>query len=169
MLSISANELLKKTDNKASYQIDKDFAIDDDQVKTLDDISGKLELQLRNNFVIATGNFKSSVELVCDRCTNNYTSLLEFDFDEAIEVSEKEILKDEVEFDSEDVHEHVSADEQIDVVDLLRQYVLLNMPMKSLCSEDCVNEKLEKFNSEKSDIDPRLEKLILYKDKIKET
>ena len=43
------------------------------------------------------------------------------------------------------------------------------MPMKNLCSEDCVNEKLEKFNSEKSDIDPRLEKLILYKDKIKET
>jgi uncharacterized protein len=167
MISFSANELSRKEDKKAYFEIDELIDLFDD-VKSSGNTKGNVEFQLRNNFIIINGEFTSPVNLTCDRCAQKFDHQLNFDIDEVIEVSDEPYPTEEIEFIADEIHEQIKSDEQIDLEDYIRQYVILNIPSKNLCSEDCTNNKIDALNAEsENSIDPRWEKLISYKDKIK--
>lgn len=172
MLGFNALDLLKKKDNRVSYDIQEDLKIGDADLKSKGETSGEISFELRNGFILATGNFKSPVELICDRCTKPYLLDVDFEIDEAIKVSDKSEFKEEMGFEAEEIHEQVTSEEEIDVVDFVRQYLILNLPSKRLCSEDCTNDIVEEYNKSSEndieEIDPRLAKLILFKEKMKE-
>jgi len=93
---------------------------------------------------------------------------LKFDIDEVIEVSNESFPTEDLEHTSETINEQIAPTEKIDIVDYIRQYVILNLPTKKICSETCVNDEISAFNAKaQSEIDPRWEKLHSYKDKIK--
>lgn len=168
MISFSANELSRKEDNKVSFEIDEPIELSED-LESAGNTKGQVQFQLRNNFIIIDGNFTSPVKLTCDRCAKKFDHQLNFDIDEVIEVSDEPYPTGEVEFTADEVHEQIKFDEQIDLEDYIRQYIILNIPSKNICSEDCTNEKVDAINAEsENSIDPRWEKLISYKDKIKE-
>jgi uncharacterized metal-binding protein YceD (DUF177 family) len=167
MISFCANELAKKDDKKVSYDVDEKIELADDIISTGNTL-GKVEFQLRNNFIIIDGKFETPVRLVCDRCTKDYDMSLKFDIDEVIEVTDEPIPAEELEFTYEQFHEQISSTEKIDIVDYIRQYIILNIPGKKLCSEVCINDDINAFNAKAENaVDPRWEKLRSYKDKIK--
>ena len=166
MISFCANELARKEDKTASFEIDEPVVLFEDIIAA-GNTKGKVRFQLRNNFIIITGEIEVPVKVACDRCGKDYNIDLEFDIDEVLEVNDDPYPDGEVEFNAEDVQEQVRSDEQIDIEDYIKQYIVINVPTKKLCSETCVNEKLNDFNSKSEGIDPRWEKLIEYKNKIK--
>lgn len=167
MISFSANELSRKEDKKAYFEVDETIKVSDD-IESAGNTKGNVEFQLRNNFIIINGDFTSPIILTCDRCAKKFEHQLRFDIDEAIEVSDEPYPTEEIEFIADEIYEQIKSDEQIDLEDYIRQYVILNIPSKILCSEDCTNTKIDALNAEsENNIDPRWEKLISYKDKIK--
>ncbi len=166
MISFCATELAKKEDKKVSVEIDETIELFDD-IKSSGNTKGTAHFQLRSNFIIITGDFKSPIKVSCDRCTKDYELNLEFKIDEVVEVSDEPYPSGDVEFVSDEINEQIRSDEQIGLEDYIRQYIILNVPTKKICSENCVNEELNDFNAKSGGIDPRWEQLIKYKDKIK--
>jgi len=89
-----------------------------------------------------TGHLSAGVELECVRCLGPAPTDVSFDLDETLEIT------DEPETAAE-VSEHVQPTGELDLSDLLRQNLLLNLPSRSLCG--CEPEYL----AEHRPIDPR--------------
>ena len=109
------------------------------------------------------GTVKVSVELQCTRCVEPLTMALEIPFEDVfVDASEERIEKDlEVPVTDLDV-ELVAADE-LDLADIIREQILLNLPEQVLCKEDCkglcpqcgANRNRQDCDCGDEDIDPR--------------
>lgn len=93
-----------------------------------------------------TGHLETTADLVCDRCLGPAPAEIAFDLEETLEVTKTPSEALEVE-------EAVAATGEIDLSDLLRQHLLLNLPSRSLCG--CEPEYLAKHKP----LDPRWRKL----------
>ncbi len=77
------------------------------------------------------GNIKTAFRSDCARCGREFTEPFEAEFDERFE-------KEAPEKDAGDGNEvYAFAGEELDLDDLVRDAILLNMPNYSLCREDC--------------------------------
>lgn len=110
----------------------------------------------KGNRFLVRGSMTSVIKLLCDRCTNEYEYPIQ-----------TELYKEfSTEFEEDDDIIHVTTS-SIDLSDMIAEAVCLNVPMKSLCREDCkgmcnvcgqnLNDHL--CDCQRADIDPRLEKL----------
>ena len=92
------------------------------------------------------GGVKTALELACSRCLEPFTMPIDREFDlrylpatnpggAADSASDEEDEGNEVEDD--DVAVTFYRDEQIDLIELLREQFYLALPMKPLCTEDC--------------------------------
>lgn len=102
--------------------------------------SADVVLAKKESRVILSGKLKVVVELACDRCLEGFDNLLESTFTVDFE------LVDQDKNNLEDLDYHCQGSEldtivldkpEIDVVQVLSQQVLLAMPMKKICSQDC--------------------------------
>mgnify|MGYP006282706265 CR=1 FL=1 len=113
--------------------------------------SVKLDLEIFNtedSFVVE-GKLKTELILSCSRCLQKYSSPIELDISE-------DVLKSEME-----------DEEELYLDDIIVDNILLSLPMKPLCSEDCKgicpqcgqNLNEGECDCEIDTVDPRLEKL----------
>lgn len=111
---------------------------------------------------VAKGQVDAVLDLNCDLCLDTFQKELSFDFDEIF--SDKESDNDEV-WDF--------SDKVIDLEPAVIADILLNMPMKAVCSDDCKglcpicgkNLNQGDCHCEKNYVDPRFEKLLdLFKE-----
>ncbi len=111
----------------------------------------QLELEIfntRDSFVVE-GKLKAELILSCSRCLQKYSSEIELDISE-------DVLKSEME-----------DEEELYLDDIVKDNIILSLPMKPLCSEDCkgicpncgqdLNEG--ECDCEVENLDPRLAKL----------
>jgi|SRR5690554_1018865 len=121
-----------------------------------------LDFQLTNadNLYVLQGKLTGPVGLVCSRCLKpvNY----QLDVDVLEEFSSRPAVDDDV---------HRFQGEEIDLTQVLREIVLLALPVKPLCSPDCrglcphcgIDKNVESCECNPKSVDPRLavlEKLI---------
>lgn len=166
MLSFCANDLLYKKNNEVVFEVNQEIDLEDSQ-KTYTE--GNINFILRNSFILSKGNFKSRINLLCDRCGNPFEKRLSFNIDESMEVINKKLnYPEDLELSLEKTFEQVLHTQKIDVIDYVRQFIILNIPYKNLCADDCKNDKIISSDLEKKDIDPRWKDLLLYKDELKE-
>lgn len=166
LFSFCANDLLYKKNNEIDFEIEQEIDLDDDNKSYT---RGYIKFILKNDFVLSKGNLESNLELICDRCNNSFNKKLDFVIDEAIEViNKKRDYPEELELNLEKIFEQVLHTQKINVIDYIREFIIINIPYKNLCSDDCKNDKIISLNLEAKNIDPRWEDLLLYKDKLKE-
>ncbi|GIW21451.1 MAG: hypothetical protein KatS3mg068_0458 [Candidatus Sericytochromatia bacterium] len=169
MLSVCANELLYKKNNQVSFDINQEIDLEDENGITY--TKGNITFTLRNSFILSKGSFISSLKLTCDRCNNSFNTELKFSIDESIEVINRKCnYQKELELKLDETFEQVLHTEKINVIDYIRQFIIINIPYKNLCSIECKNDKINALDSykEENSIDPRWKDLLLYKDKLKE-
>lgn len=135
-----------------------------DGVRAEDKIGVSLSLIRRERVVSVSGEIKASLYLVCSRCLREFNyqlrSPLRVDYNplEQIEKErEYEIRKDELDID-------FYKGETLDLTDLIKEQILLSLPMQPFCSTDCkglcpscgkaLDE--ESCSCEIKEIDPRL-------------
>lgn len=138
---------------------------------TLDDvrarITGNTETEGRasrkNDQVRVRGRIRSCLEVACDRCLCDVPVIFDSEFD-VIYVpanAESEIAK--LELQSEDLEFGIYEGETIDAGEIVREQILLNLPSRTLCKEECsglcsacgADLNAEHCGCEQTIIDPR--------------
>lgn len=95
------------------------------QVLETEPIVLKVSVTSRNKVTI-TGDTSITLKMPCDRCLEPTRQVIDID------------IESEVDFDEPDDECQVYVSEQtIDVDKLLCSYIITNLPMKVLCSDDC--------------------------------
>ena len=119
------------------------------EVEIKDPIKLDLEIFNTKDSFVVEGKLKAELILSCSRCLQKYSSKVELDISE-------DVLKSEME-DQEELY----------LDDIIKDNIILSLPMKPLCSEDCkgicpqcgqdLNEG--ECDCEIETVDPRLAKL----------
>jgi uncharacterized protein len=88
--------------------------------------------------IVIEGRISTMVEMQCARCLKSHNQVVNDTF-EAIyrPKSEVDVLADELELDEADLDIYAYEDESISISDLLRDQLLLLLPVKPLCKPDC--------------------------------
>lgn len=126
-----------------------------------------LKVERNGEEVSVKGEIESTVLLQCSRCLVEYDSDLSFDVD-LLYHSIKEINREETHQISEDeVGIGFYRNDELDVTEVVREQIILRLPMKPLCREDCrglcpvcgIDLNLQQCDCRREFIDPRLEAL----------
>jgi len=99
------------------------------------DVRARMVLKRIGADVVISGNVDTQVSLECGRCLENFSQGL-FVPMELTFGAERPFKDDEVELSEEDVLRGF-MDDEIDLGHIIEEHVLLNLPMRPLCSEDC--------------------------------
>lgn len=135
----------------------------------------KVEIYPVNNYYRMTGEISGIAELQCSRCLEGFQKPYHLKFEEVIvkEPLSGEELEKELNID--DMNVSFNHGEEINLSDVITEQYLLDLPMKTLCSEDCkglcsvcgenLNLKTCNCYKEQQSFDPRLAALIEFKKK----
>ncbi len=133
-------------------------------------VAVKVELERRRRQLFLTGHVKTSGKFVCDRCLSDFSKDISVDYrmayvyeikgSDGVGRAENPEAGDEVTVIQESANE-------IDIAEDVREYILLSVPMKLLCREDCAglcgkcgaNLNNGPCNCAKDEADPRWDKL----------
>lgn len=164
-----ASLLMEEIGARRDVHIDLDtFPLDEDLVAR--DITGEIRLTRIQSGVLAGGQVSGIVELECARCLQEYDQPFRTRFAEEFHqtvdvrngggVTPARVQRvagedDELAFEINDTHE-------MDMTELLRQWILLELPMRPDCGENCPGPPAVAQEPE-SEVDARfaaLEKLL---------
>ena len=109
------------------------------------------------------GTVTAEVELLCTRCAVPLTRSLAIAFEDVFVDAAEEIREKDLEIPVSDLDEQLVAENEIDLTDVIREQILLNLPEQVLCKEDCkglcphcgTNRNLKDCDCGEEDIDPR--------------
>ncbi len=114
----------------------------------------------KGNYIQLSGWIRSEFSMICGRCLTKLTVPIEVPFEELFfHQSQVEGIKTELLEEG-----HVFSGNSISLIDVLEQNIVMNMPLKVLCSEHCkgicptcgTNLNQEPCNCVVDDVDPRL-------------
>lgn len=136
-MRVDLKELLREVGNEAD--IDQSEKVDflADGLKLTAPVQINLHLINTGESVIVSGQASTKAEFECGRCLNNYQTPLTVEFEEAFVQKPFVHHSGEVELKAADFVSPISPDNTIDLTDLVRQELLLALPIKTLCSEQC--------------------------------
>ncbi|MEY4262438.1 MAG: hypothetical protein RLY88_146 [Actinomycetota bacterium] len=127
---ISVRDLMHKPGQMREYKLD--IVTPEDMGEGIAKVAKGVELDLDvrlesvHEGILATGEVFVDAEAECSRCLDPLTVPIEVDFQELFAYS----------LTNED--DSVVEDEQIDLDQVIRDAVVLNLPFHPLCSEDCL-------------------------------
>ena len=104
-------------------------------------VEGKAKLIHSSRGVLVQCKLNVEVKLICSRCLNTFLCPISFTAEEEfLPISD---VSGDLELSSPEQSEEFTIDDKniLDLSELIRQYVLLNLPMKPLCRPDCPGMK----------------------------
>jgi uncharacterized protein len=138
-------------------------------------VTGTLQITKSDREVIVTGKVTSELDLQCSRCLKGFRRPLYIPVNVVYHPVE-EIAEERHELKDDEMDMGFYRGEEIDMQELVREQVLLNLQMKPLCDENCkgicpncgADLNAGACRCEIREIDPRLEVLKKLLDKRKE-
>lgn len=157
---IDISDLIGKKTNKKEVSVSfegKNITFEGEDIQFVDPIKVEAIITTTGDIINFDGTVQTTLNLACSRCLENFNYPLE------IEIHEKfsKVLRDE---DNDII---VINNDNIDFSPIIETNIILSLPMKKLCSEECkglcsvcgTNLNHSTCNCEKNDTDPRLAKL----------
>jgi len=99
-------------------------------------LAAVIDLERKGPHLLVHARIKGELELVCHRCLSDYRQAVDLDVDEHM-VVQKEEPEEEIEWELATVAESISPEGALDLVDFVRQHVILDLPAKQLCQAAC--------------------------------
>lgn len=115
----------------AGYHRDFEFylpALTDEDGVTLAEVEGRAKISRTPQGLLVEAAFTGSIQLECARCLVEYTQPLRWEFTELYAFTRDNITESGL---------LVPEDAHIDLQPLVRDYALLEIPIRSLCSPNC--------------------------------
>jgi uncharacterized protein len=140
---INATQLLKEpVGSSQSYDVNGLLGDDIDGC-----IEGTAKMIRTSRGVLVQCELSAEVKLVCSRCLGAFSCPISFSVEEEfLPVAD---MSDDAALSSSEQSEGFTIDDRniVDLGELMRQYVLLNLPMKPLCRPNCPGIKEENSNA----------------------
>jgi uncharacterized protein len=159
---------------------DEGFVVDVEEKLALEEasagpVTGTLQVNKSDREVILIGKITSELDLQCSRCLKGFRRPLDIPINVVYHPVE-EITEERRELKNDEMDMGFYKGEEIDLEELVREQVILNMQMKPLCDENCkgicpncgADLNAGACGCETRKIDPRLEVLKKLLDKRKE-
>jgi uncharacterized protein len=134
---------------------------DEGRLKNPARIVGKLTRHIAQ--IDVEGTISAELEIECTRCLKKIDKQFELPFEAAFVAPENYTQAKEAELNAEDLDVSILEGNEIDVSELVREQILLNLPEQVFCSEDCkglcekcgANRNLINCNCLENEVDPR--------------
>ncbi len=104
---------------------------------TVKNSSAEVRLDRQGERVLCRGRLRATVILHCDRCLAAYDYAIDNDFRLVLEVVGPDDIGREHTCSAAEMDVVALTEPEVDVKDILQQQFFLNIPVKSLCSENC--------------------------------
>lgn len=149
-----------------------ELTLDDEDIRLAADATVEGRASRKRDEVRVRGTIKAAVEVACDRCLTAVPVPVEIEFDTAFtHVSAATIASEHLELKPDDLRVDFYEGESVDVDELVREQILLALPMQFLCDDDCkglcptcrTNLNAEEHECEQREVDPRWAALSLLK------
>lgn len=130
--------LREQTGATRSYRFFVDsFRLDDDLEAV--DLTGSLRLTRLSDAILVSVNGKTSVELECQRCLEQFSLPVPVAFDEqfriAYDVRRGTAIEGEIEVGDE--RPEISENHELDFSEPMRQEIIVALPMRPVCGPQC--------------------------------
>jgi len=127
---------LEEGTNKVSLEIPGvDLAIEHQDMISVGTYSAELEIEKRSTEFIVRCKAEATHKLQCARCLEPYDAVYAFDFTFVINCVKLQEVAGEG--SSDDYYLIDDSTNEFDITPLIRERLLLALPMKPLCSPDC--------------------------------
>lgn len=123
------------------------------------DISCVIDSTKSNNIIFLTIKFSGFFELECSRCLEKYNHFVTGELSVTLKESSNPTIQPLTE--EENVLFFNSEHSKVDLSSLLYEEIILSLPIKPLCKEECEGIKYQKNKVEEYS-DPRWEKLKIF-------
>ncbi|MBU0630415.1 MAG: DUF177 domain-containing protein [Candidatus Margulisbacteria bacterium] len=137
-MKIELTELLRQVGNEGDVEDSEKLSFPEDGLILTKPVLVRLHLTNTGNSVLVKGTIQAEAELECSRCLNSFKQPI------TLEVSETYARQDleqsvgkETELKESDFVYPIEKDNTIDLNELIRQNILLSLPIKSLCDNNC--------------------------------
>lgn len=158
--------------------LDTEFneTIETDVIRMLSPLKAKLRIDKVSSEILVNGSLSALVEMQCSRCLNNFTNKTDININVVYHPVEELKGEDRHEIKDDELDTGFYRDEQLDISELLKEQLILSLPMKPLCSESCSgicfrcgkNLNIDSCECRQEEPDPRLAKLKKLLDDRKE-
>ena len=126
-------------------------------------VEGEVTLTRTNRSILVNGQLRTALEVACGRCLTHFTYPLALHIEEEYFPSTDMVSGAPLPPPDEPGSFTIDEHHTIDLTEALRQYALLAVPMKPLCTEDCAglcpdcgqNLNRGNCNCRPDEIDPR--------------
>lgn len=108
-----------------------------EDIKVVRPVEAKFSLKKVGTTVYLEGEIGAEVELGCSRCGEKYRTTVKSAFEMDMNPIESAPAAEERELKAGDLEVEFFKDGIIDLLDVIREQILLQVPMKPLCREDC--------------------------------
>lgn len=108
-----------------------------DECRFLSPVEISLSVVKEFGHICVQGSVGTSVELSCSRCLGRYNSAVSSAFTIYYTQATIDQPEDEVELDGQDLVSATYSGDEIDFSDEIAEQILLELPYKPLCSEEC--------------------------------
>lgn len=100
-------------------------------------ITGSVELTKHGHDILVRGHLAGYLDLACSRCLESFTQPVAADFDLLLVPGPGAAATEEEELSATDLDLDYYTGEVVDLESLLREQIILLIPIKPLCDETC--------------------------------
>ncbi len=115
----------------------EELVLDDEHARLTEPPQVAGRINRSGHDVRLAGTITARAEVDCDRCLKQVSVPVEAAFDVTYVPAADYAEVETAELQAEDMGLSVYEDEAIDIDELVREQVLLNLPSRALCTEDC--------------------------------
>jgi uncharacterized protein len=141
----------------------EEMDLETESVKLLAEVKAAGKVTRRIVQTDVEGEIAAGIEIDCTRCLEPIERSLQVPFSASYTAPENYTAEKEAELQPDDLDLSISEDDRIDLKELVREQILLNLPEQVLCREDCkglcqkcgANRNLIDCKCEENEIDPR--------------
>ena len=134
---LDLTEIARIPGSRASHTFSEQLA-DEEDFSFAAPVKGSLTVANGRDILVLRGGLKTRVKLTCARCLEEFEQTVETGLSEDFSVSPSlpASEKEAVEMDSP--REPIFREGELDLTELLRQMVLVSLPLVAVCREDCL-------------------------------
>jgi len=135
-MQINVSQLLKASiGSTRHYKANELVNVTDDNNENI--VQGDVRLTRTDRGILAKGILQISVEATCSRCLSVYSRPLALNIEEEYFPTVDVISGASLHLPDDPGYFTIDENHVLDLSEAMRQYELLNIPMKPLCYEDC--------------------------------
>jgi uncharacterized protein len=141
-MKLDLSEIATHLGKRIRYEIDEPPVEElDDGVRCLEPVKGDVTFSNTGRHIVARGSFSTAVEIECARCLRLYRAELSLPIEEEMSIAgHLADLPEEEQQEEEEIEpysEPLFVDHIFDLTEMLRQTILVALPIKPLCFEEC--------------------------------